>query len=236
MVGRQLHVPVRAEDQDVAVGQLCCQEAEQQHRRCVGGVHVLEQQDQRHPRRPRSEERCGRVELPEPGGLGVEGRGFADVADELAHLGQHLREVPGHGGNLGSHRVRLLRSEVGPEDLHPRPVGRGAARLPAPPGQNPGAGVPRPGQELVREPALADARLTGQQVEPSSSRNRFVQAGLKGGELSFATDEDALGKALVFHRRVCTPRDGVGPWQPGDETEARRDEDPGRGLSSGSPR
>ena len=152
-----------------------------------------------------AEEGRGRVEEPEAGALRVERHGRAHVREELAELGEHLRDVGGAASEPLAHGRRILAAHVRPDRLRPRPVGRRTAGLPGAAEEGRRASLPRPLRELVREPALADARLAAEQDEAAAPGERRLERLLEDAELALAADERAvgrLGRRREVERRV----------------------------------
>ena len=69
-------------------------------------------------------------------------------------------------------RPPILAAHVRPDRLRPRPVGRRTAGFPGAAEEGRRAALARLRRELVREPALADARLAGEQDEAAASSER----------------------------------------------------------------
>jgi len=58
------------------------------------------------------------------------------------------------------------------------------------------------GRELIGQPALPDARLSGQEEEPTAARDSIVEAGDELSHLAFPPNETALGAR--FRDGRCT--------------------------------
>ena len=82
----------------------------------------------------------GGVEQPKASSMGVERRWLLDVWEELSKLGEELGDIAGAGAELRSKLLGLQLADEGPQRLHPGPVSRRAARLPAAPHEH---GAPR---------------------------------------------------------------------------------------------
>ena len=147
-----------------------------------------------------AEEGRGRVEEAEAGALGVERHGRAYVREELAELREHLRDVGGAASQPLAHGRWILAAHVRPDRLRPRPVGRRTAGFPGAAEEGRRAPLPRPLRELIREPALADARLAAEQDEAAAPGERRIERLLEDTELALAADERA-GPARLGRRR-----------------------------------
>jgi hypothetical protein len=169
-------------------------ELEQKQRRGVGGVEVVEndQERLRRPRRP--EEGGGRVEEPEPGVLRI-GRGpCRHVRQHLADLGDDLRELGGARSELPTEGLWCLDADVGAQCLHPRPVGGRAARFPATAPHDPDPPLLGSSRQLVRQTALADPGLATKEEEPTAPTRRVVEPGQQLAQLAVSPDEDITGR------------------------------------------
>jgi hypothetical protein len=170
LVEARVGVPVGADDHQPLVGGGLGEEPEQEQRRRVGRVQVV----QDHQHRP----------------------GVGDPAQEPAHrVEQHEADRLGLGGRRCGREARLQLTAGRPDDLHPRPVGRGPAVLPAAADQHPPAlALQQPGQ-LLHEPRLADpgrARDEEQQVPVGGS---LPQAGQQLPQLPDPADEGPRRRA-----------------------------------------
>ncbi len=188
---RRVDVAVGAEDQHRSGADRPRHEAQQEQRRGVGGVEVVEHDHDRAARRDVPEQGAGRLEQPEAGPLGVGCRGRREVGDEPAELGQDLGELPGARAERRGRQGRRV-GEAAPQGLDPRPVGRGAARLPAAPDEHARAAVARAGRGLLDEPALADPRLAPDEGDAAVAGEGGVERIAEEGELALAADEPAV--------------------------------------------
>src|SRR5207247_264238 len=118
---------------------------------------------------------------------------------------KNLRELDRSRPELAAQPLGIRLPNVAAERLHPRPVGRRAARLPAAPDEDLGTAYARVANQLVGQTALADPRLADEEEEASPAGNRVVQARVELGELALAADEDPacrLGNRLRQRRGV----------------------------------
>ena len=138
-----LPVPVGRDQYHPDAGERLRQEAQQQQRRLVGGVHVVQRDQQRPIRRRMGQETTDGVEQPDPLTLGRNAarpagqgcarlRGCCQLVEVTAERAQHL---------------------------DPRPVGRCAAFLPAAAAGHGQAAVGGGMSQLSDQPSLADAGL-----------------------------------------------------------------------------
>ena len=78
-------------------------------------------------------------------------------------------------------------------DLHPRPVRRSAALLPATTSDDAYAVLSGNEGELAHQPGLADARLTGKEHERPARGSRLLERRRQTGQLLDPPDERACG-------------------------------------------
>ncbi len=184
--GVRLGVAVGGDRQQRHVGQGARDELERQQRRRVGPVQVVEDDDERLVLGGGRQQRREGVEEPEAGLVGVQVGGLRWGAQRLAELGQQA----GDPRRARTERVAQLRRVTaagqGAADLHPRPVGRRAAAIPA--------AAPRPGRaargcvldELACQGGLADPRLAGQQDQAAATGEGAVEGPLELRKLAAA--------------------------------------------------
>ena len=191
-VGRgRIDVAARADDHDPALGELAGHELQEQQRRLVRRVQVVEHQHERLRDRDALQERGQGIEQPEARSLGFGPGGRRQVGDDVAQLRQQLGEVRRSRPQLPAQRAGLGPEDVGAQRLHPRPVGGGAAGLPAATDQDERAARPGERSELLGEAALADARLADEQEQAPVAGDGVLEAGGQLRELAVATDEGA---------------------------------------------
>ena len=156
---------------------------------------------------------------PAGGGLAQEGRdrleepeavGLGRLVDQVGQLGQERRELGPVAAELVAQRVGVDVAHVGAQRLHPRPVGRRAAGLPAAPDADARPAGPRVVRELVGQAALADPGLAGDEHEPPATGDRVVERAEQHAELALAADEPAgrRGPAPLRARRARRPDAG----------------------------
>ena len=155
--------------------ELAGHELQQQQRRLVRRVQVVEHQHERLRVRDALQERGQGVEQPEARALGLGRRRRRQVGDDVAQLRQQLGEVRRPGPELRPQRGGLGRADVGAQRLHPRPVGGRAAGLPAAADEHQRAARSRPRGELLGQPALADARLADEQEQAPAAGEGIVE-------------------------------------------------------------
>ncbi len=197
----ELHVAVGPEQEQTRGAELSGQELQEQQRGLVRPVQVVDHEGQRlHPGGVR-QEGGDAVEEPEARLLGLELGGLGKPRQPLAHLGDHLGDVGRARPHLRQQGPRLAIVDVGPDDLHPGPVGRGAFALVAAAPQDLGAAQPGVGRQLLRGARLADARLAHQHEDAAASRERVVEGRAKLPELPVASHEDPRRQAVERLRR-----------------------------------
>ena len=170
-----LALAVGAHDQDRGIGDRLGDEAQHHERPRVGGVQVVEHDDQRSLARRLDEELRDRVEQPEARRLGIDG------------LGRGAREL------LEVAAERAYR-------LDPWPIDRGAALLPAATRGRPPAALGGLSGELLHQAGLADAGLAAQQEESAAPLSRLIEPGAKLHELGGPADERATARSVRYRR------------------------------------
>jgi Aminotransferase class I and II len=186
VVAAELHVPVCPHREDAHVGELAGDELEQEQGRRVRGLQVVEHEHARLIGGGVAEEPGHGVEQAEPAGLTLQWRRRRDIGQ----LGQQLRHEGGPGTEPRSQDFGVGISNVGPQGLHPGPVRWRSPRFPAAAPRHPDAALTGSRRRLVRQAALADPRLAGQEEESASSRHGVVEPGEQLGQLPLAADED----------------------------------------------
>src|SRR4051812_17984210 len=185
-------VVVRRDDEDRAVADRAGEEGEQQERRQVGGVEVVEQHDQRRVAGDPAQEDRDRVEQGEARLLRLRRVAGRRRADALADLGRELRDPAGPGAQvLGEARVVALGRERA-DDLQPVPVRRCAAAFPATGERDLGAGLARVVAERARQARLADAGLAVNQHEAAAACARVLEGGRQLRQLARAPEQRKL--------------------------------------------
>ena len=131
--------------------------------------------------------------------------------EELAQLGQDLRELGRAGAELRAQRLRLgCRARTRAATA---PTASTRARRPPPSSgrRAPRRRAPRARVELLGEPALADARLAGEQEQAPAARERVVEAGGELGELALAPDERAASRSSAAGSAARAQVERAGP-------------------------
>ena len=188
-----LGVPVAPDDQDPSVPELRGHEPQQQQRRLIGGVQVIEEQHERLGRRGAPQVGGDRFEDPEAGAFGGDGGRGGQIRKQLVKLRDDRRQLGAAASHLRSQQRGLRIAHVRAQRLYPGPVGRCAARLPAPADEDAAAALPRARRELLGEPALADPGLTADEDQRAGARERCLQRGQQLRHLPLAADEPSRG-------------------------------------------
>ena len=193
----ELGVAIVAEDEDALTAQFGRDVPEQEQRRLVRPVQVVEHDQQRGIGDVGAQQVRVRLEQPELRGVGVEDVGRRDVVRLLAEAGEDAREL---GAVAGVEAVgdaveaELLRVAVA--RLHPRPVGWGAGGLVGAPPDHATAAHACVGFELEAGARLADAGLADDHRDRAMARERLVEGGAQAVELGLPADEGAAGEAV----------------------------------------
>ena len=181
---------------------------EQQQRRLVGPVQVVEHEHQRRA----AERRCAGTSAIASNSRKracsrLEARRRRQPGQHVAELGDDGRDVGRAGAELGAELARLAVAHAGAHDLHPRPVRRRAAR---PRGSGPSSTcaprIARVGGELLGECASCRCR-----APPTTSTSAAVpdsassKAARSCCDLRRAADEDAAGQPVERIRGAARP-------------------------------
>jgi len=196
MLGRELDVAVRPDDQQARIRDLVGEEPQQEEGWRVGGMQVFQHQDERAAACRIQQERRRRVEQLEPRRVGVDGGGRGELREQFLDLREDLHEIDRRRTDLVPGGIGLLAAHVGPHDLHPRPIGRCASRLPASAPQDPGPARSRPRGELADQPALADPRFAGEEEQAPPPASGILETGRQLIELWPPADEYVLASAV----------------------------------------
>jgi hypothetical protein len=121
-----------------------------------------------------------------------------------------LCDVCSPSGELVAKRLGIAISDVCAQCLNPRPVGWGAAGLPAATDEHLGAALARAARDLLKKAALADSGLAADQVEPALAGKRLVEALEELAQLGCAPDERSGPSAEALHREVLVKFHGRG--------------------------
>ena len=101
---------------------------------------------------------------------------FRQLRQQLRQFGKDLHDLRRSGPELRAQAAEVRVVESHPERLHPGPVRRCAAGLPAPADKHFYAPRTRASGELLGDPALADSRLADEQEEPPPTRDGVVES------------------------------------------------------------
>lgn len=179
-----LGVPVAAEDEQVAVAEpLGRQVLEEAQRRVVGGVQVVEGDDEPALPGDAAQEPGHRLEQPEPciGRLG--GRSEREARDTAHQLGDQLGDVRPPRPKMARKRLAGQRGDGCPHDLDPRPEGLHTSCLPATSPRRTHLGGRGRVHEGLEKAGLADPGLTGDEEQPPTAGPGVVQCAPELGQL-----------------------------------------------------
>ena len=177
-------------DDHRCVGELVGQEVEEQQRRLIGAVEILEHEQ--HGRRFRDPpEKGGRVlEEVKARRLGLAGRGCRLFVQMPAQLRHQSAERANPRLHLGRDPGSTAQARVRPEDLEPGPVRRPPLGLAAAAPQRTHAVPCRLAGELAGQPGLPDPGLASYEEERPTVRAKAGEAAQELLELPLASDED----------------------------------------------
>ena len=209
MAAIQLNVAVGAQHQDPGLTQLPGSKPQQQDRWRIGGVQIIQHEHQRLPGPGIAQERGHRVEQAEPGALRFHRRGRADIGQDLGHLRHHLRDEGGARPQLRHQFLAANAADQGPQRLHPRPVRGCPAGLPAPPPHHLEPAIAGPRRRLIRQAALPDPGVSGQQEQPAAPAGRVVEPGQQLTQLAVPAHQYRWRPQPIPHQApspACSPR------------------------------
>ena len=195
----QLNVAVGAQHQHPGVAELAGSEPQQQDRGRVSGMQIIQHEHQRLPGPGIAQERGHRVEQAEPGALRFHRRGRADIGQHLGDLRHDLRDEGGARSQLRPELLAVETADQGPQRLHPRPVRRCPAGLPAPPPRHLDPAIPGPRRRLTGQAALPDPRIPGQQEQPARPAGRVVEPGQQLSQLAVPPDQCRCCPQPILH-------------------------------------
>ena len=176
------------DDEHARLAQRAGEEGEQQQRRQVGGVEVVEEHDQRLARRGVAQEDGDGVEEREARLLGLEVAGLGQV-QALAQLGRELGHPPRAGAELRAQGVVVA---VGCErSARPAPTARTRARRRRPsraPTRRDGPSAAARSPSAVARRVLPMPGSPGEQDEAAVPRRRLLERGVEIGQLAGAPE------------------------------------------------
>jgi len=182
-------IPAATHDQNLRAGELADDETEQQTRRLVGRVQVIEKDGQRPGRRAAPQESRHRGEQAEAGTFPVRIGRDGKVGQPLPKLREEPHKFGAVSRQLTAQAAWLHLVHQGAQRLGPQPVRRRAARLPAAANQH--LDSPRFGlrDQLLGQAALPDPRLADHQDQPPTASARIVKTGDQLAQLAHTADE-----------------------------------------------
>jgi hypothetical protein len=140
-----------------------------------------------------SQELGGCIEQPEARPFGLERGRLGQVTEAPAQLRDDLGELRRTRAKLRTQGAVVAISHVGPERLHPGPVGGRAARLPAAADQHPRPPRVGLGDQLLGEAALANTGLARDQQEAAAAGEGIIEIPDQLSQLTLAAHERASG-------------------------------------------
>ena len=189
VAGVRLGVAVGRDREDREIGQRAPEELEREHRRDVGPVQVVEHDDERAALGDGREQAGDRVEEAKARLVGVEVRRHRGRPERAGELGQQAGDPRSAGAEPGAQPGGVLAARERAGDLHPRPVRRRAAAVPARAPRPRGPAIGRVLDEGARERRLPDARLARHDDEPAAPRDGVAQRAVELLELADSPDE-----------------------------------------------
>jgi hypothetical protein len=172
-----LRLPVGGYKQHLGLGERVAQEPQEQQRRLVPRVNIVERHQQRPLRGGSREEAADRVEEANPLALRYDPTGCpAPSGTRVAERSEPLE--------IAAKRT---------QDLHPRPVRRRTPLLPTATRDHTHAALPSDLRDLAHQPGLADAWLAGEEHKRAAAGSGVLKRGYQIRQLLDASDERARG-------------------------------------------
>ena len=190
---RRRLVAVRREEEDPPEIRVAGQVANQQQRRLVGPVQIVEHEQDRRRGTQLGQEQRDRFEHAEPHRLRVAPARSDDTRNPVAQFRHQRAELGRAPAQPVLDRVGGQRVQVGAQCLRDRLV-RPQCLLVAAPEQHRAAALVGGGGELGREPRLADPGLTTDQHQARAERAGGVPLPCEIGELRAPADERILSE------------------------------------------
>jgi hypothetical protein len=192
--------PVGADEQDRGRPDSGGQESGQLQRGDVEPVQVVEDQHHR-PLDRQAEQQLGhRLVETEAGSRGIQrGEGW-NLPHQLTDLRGDLGDLAGHRTDRGPRRLGVDLSQQRSDDLYPRPERRHAVPLVPPPPRHQRPAERCASGQLLDQPGLADARLTGDQYQLAVASPGPVEGLQQGRQRPFAPDEPTSGMGYRCRR------------------------------------
>jgi hypothetical protein len=185
-------VTIGCDDQQTRGAEFAGHKPQEQQRCRIGGVQVVQDDQQRLGCRRTPQQPGDRIEEPKPG------RGRLGRALRAAAFAGFLRK-PGHqlGDGRGIWCVAAYpigrRHPERSKDLEPRPVGRRAATFPAAAPEDADIVCLCSGREVFGEHRLADAGFPGDEEQAPATTDGVFETGRQFGHLGVTTDEGERG-------------------------------------------
>ena len=180
-------------------------EGQQQQRRLVGGLQVVDHDQQRPVGGERAQEERDPVEEREARAVGLQRVAALGQAEALAQLGGQADDPAGAGAERGAQLVvGGARGELA-DHLDPGPERRRAAAVPPARPHDAGAGAAGLLAQRLRQARLADARLARELDQRAAARGRLGERGGEALELGIPAQERQRAT------RETTPRTATAP-------------------------
>ena len=183
---RLFAVAVRGGDEEAVVAQGARDAMQEEQRRAVGPLEVLERQHDRLARRGTAEKRRDRLDERDPRVLGIDHRrrGRAGVATQPRH---DVTETARCGTDRRQHVAAIAADGVRRDDVLPRREGRRAVAARRDQGLD--AARARRADQLFDEPRLADAGLAGDERDAAAAGQQVVERRRQPRRLGASPDQ-----------------------------------------------
>jgi hypothetical protein len=189
----ELRFPVRADDEQSVTGGRAGDMAQHGHAAPVSPVEVVENEQDGCAAGAGHQELGGGVDQAEPLLVGLHGSRLRDAGENVADPGQQLRQrrcrwPEVFEQRLGIRFVDLLGESLGEQRVRRRPVA-----LEGPARQHGHALAAGPLGDLLHHPALAHARLPGDEHQATVTGGSFCHPGHQAGQFGVPADHGDLG-------------------------------------------
>ena len=201
----ELDVAVGPDDQETRAADPAGEVHEQQQRRLVGPVHVVEDDHERSDAGRRDEERAHTLEEAVTFRVAVEGREHRELREPVAQLGDDRRDLGAAGVGIEQVAVVGELAHEGAQRLDEREVRHADVAFVRVPPQHLRATDRCVHAELLDRAGLADAGFTDDHDDARLARERLVERGAQRVELGRPPDEPA---PIREPRRRTGLRDG----------------------------
>jgi len=204
MVGWQLRVASGADDEQPRRPHLPRDEAQQQERRRVGPVHIVEYEDHGLMHRRAAQEGRDGIEEAEARVRRPQGGRLRQLGESLAQVGNHLRDTCGACPHDPRQRRAIAVPRIGADHFAPGPERRCPLAFPASRPEHCRAALARVAAQLIGYACLADPCFASQEPQTAAALARVVEGGAQRLELLPAPDKPLVEWMRVVDHSSCS--------------------------------